>query len=504
MLSPEERGAARAALAAVLLAALSWALISWTRNVTVIPDVFPQEFYPAEALALEAAGLLLGTAAFAAAGGRGRARLGAAFGLSMSAIGWCASRWPQLARAIDLCGGIFAGPFIASILGTAFALTAAAVAAALLRKDVRPRAAVLVLAAAALWAAPTLATEAALTRWWGFGPRTLAEAAGVPTSDDAQTASVVRLVPNRARSTTRENARMSASLQDVRTDEPFSTGVELSPESISRLEAFVQRSGYRGVFAAEALDHVRRGWLLWWDAERALDAKMLSVPGRVHPDYRGALDLIKTGPVTAARFEKLEQLAAAAAADPRTGFEGVTQSQYIFEGFAACYARFNDEPKARAWLGRIDNLFLVMEKKVEVAQLQEFRSGQVTGSVLLDGRPAAAVMVGLFEEWQTTSTVPSARLLSGSTFPDNDGRFSFSDLGPGEYELALLGRPDDLRGRVLGSPGRFTVDAERPLAALAPIRVERDVLPAGQAFSPSGLPEAPEPVVPEPPGPWKR
>jgi hypothetical protein len=77
-------------------------------------------------------------------------------------------------------------------------------------------------------------------------------------------------------------------------------------------------------------------------------------------------------------------------------------------------------------------------------------------------------------------------------------------LGPGEYELALLGRPDDLRGRVLGSPGRFTVDAERPLAALAPIRVERDVLPAGQAFSPSGLPEAPEPVVPEPPGPWKR
>jgi hypothetical protein len=422
-------------------------LLAWTRSETLVLDMFPREYLPAEALGLEALGLLLGIAAFASAGGRGRARLGAAFGLSMSAIGWCASRWPQMSRAIDLCGGIFAGPFLSATFGTAFALTAAGVAAALLHKELRPRAPLLVLLAAALWAAPTLATEAALTRWWGYGPRTLAEAVGVPTSDEAQFASVVRLVPDRGRDVTREKARMAASLQDLRPGEPASTGVDLSPESVAKLEGFLRRSSYRGVFADEALDHVRRGWLMWWDAERALDAKMLSVPGRVLPDYRGALDLIKTGPMTADRYAKLEQLAAAAAEDPRTGFEGVTQSQYIFEGFAACYARFNDEPKARAWLAHIDNLFLVMEKKVEVAQLQEFRSGRVAGSVLLDGRPAGSVMVGLFEDWRTTTTASGTRLLSGSAFPDDDGNFSFSDLGPGEYELALLGRPEDLRGR---------------------------------------------------------
>ena len=457
-----------------------------------------------QALALQAAALALGAAAFASAGGKGRARLGASFGLVMSAVGWCASRWPQLARALDLSGATWVGPFLGGLAAPALALTAAAVAAALLLKDLKPRALVLVVWIAALWAVPTLATEATLARWWGLGPRTLAEAAGIPTSADAQVAAVVRLAPSRGRTTTRESVRMAASLQDLRPDEPPSTGVDLSPESLAKLESFLQRTGYRDVFAREALDHVRRGWLLWWDAEHALDAMMIAVPGRAHPDYRGALDLIKVGPMTAERFAKLTQLDAEATADPHTGFEQVTRSQYIFEGFAAAYARFGDEKNARRWLGHVDNLLLVTEKKVEVAPLEDFRSGQVSGSVLLDGRPAGGVMVGLFEIWRTTPTSSGLRLFSGSTFPDADGRFAFTDLGPGEYELALLGRPEDMRGRVTGSPGRFEVGYEHPSRALLPIAIERDVLPTPQAFSPGGLPEAPQPETPEPPLLWQK
>ena len=478
-------------------------LLTWTRDVTFVPDVFPLELEPTLAIALELLGLLLGLAAFAAAGGR-RARLGAVFGLVMSSIGWCASRWPQLARAMDLSGATWVGPFLGACAGPALAVTAAAVAAALLLKDMKPKALTLVVAAVLVWAVPTLGAEAALTRWWGMGPRTLSEAAGVPTGEDAQTPAVLRLAPNRGRTTTRENVRMSSSLQDLRPDEPVSTSVDLSPESLAKLEGFLQRSGFRGVFAAEALAHVRRGWLMWWDADHALDAMMISVPGRVHPDYRGALDLIKVGPMTADRFAKLEQLDAAATADPRTGFEQVTASQYIFEGFAACYARFGDEAKARRWLAHIDNLLLVTEKKVEVAPLEDFREGRVTGSVLLDGRPAGGVMVGLFEIWRTTPTSSGLRILSGSTFPDANGQFTFSDLGPGQYELGLLGRAEDMRGRVTGSPGRFEIGYDHPAAALLPIGIERDILPAGQAFSPGGLPEAPQPETPEPPLLWQK
>lgn len=488
---PEKNGRARTAAAAVLLALLAWTLLAWTQNVRYFPDPFPDELPPLKALFLQAAGVLLATAAFAAAGGRGRARLGAAFGLTLSAVGWCASRWPTLTRAIEMNGGTFAGPFLAALLGTAFALTAAAVAAALLLEGARSHALKLVALAALLWAVPTASVEFALTRWWGLGPRTLAEAAAIPTNDDAGTVTILRLTASRGFAVIRETARMAAQ------------NVDLSAESLTKIDLFLKRVGYRDVFAREAVEDLRRGWLLWWDTDRALDAMMISVPGRVHPDYRGALDLIKVGPMTAERYDKLEQLAAAAVPGSG-GFEQVTASQYIFEGFAAAYARFGDEPKARQWLARIDNLMMVSEKKLEIAPLEDFRSGRVTGSLLIDGRPAGAVQVGLFEIWRTTPTAPGARLLSAAAFPDENGGFAFSDLGPGEYELALLGRPEDLRGQVLGSPGRFELGDDHRVEALPPIRIERDVLPTPEAFAPSRLPEAPVPDVPEPPLLWRK
>ncbi len=441
--------------------------------MTLVPDVFPLEFEWVQALALQMAGLLLGVAAFSAAGGRGRARLGAAFGLVMSAIGWCASRWPQLSRAIDLSGATWVGPFLGSLVAPAFALTAAAVAAALLLKDLKPRAMVLVVAAAALWAVPTLATEAALTRWWGFGPRTLAEAAGIPTGDDVQTAVVLRLAPSRGHTTSRENVRMTSSLQDLRPDEPPSTGVDLSPESVAKLEGFLQRTGYRGVFAAEALAHVRRGWLMWWDAEHALNAMMLSVPGRVLPDYRGALDLIKVGPMTAERFAKLEQLDAAATADPHTGFTQVTASQYIFEGFAAAYARFGDEAKARRWLAHIDNFLLVTEKKVEVAPARGFpREARSRARSLLDGRPAGGdhgrAVRGLADDDDRRGRAPAV----GLDVPRRGRRLLL--LGPGARRVragpagprggparARDRQPRAHRGRLRPAVGRAAPDRNR-------------------------------------------
>ena len=59
-------------------------------------------------------------------------------------------------------------------------------------------------------------------------------------------------------------------------------------------------------------------------------------------------------------------------------------------------------------------------------------------------------------------------------------------------------------GRVSGSPGRFDIGYDHPTEALLPISIDRDVLPAPQAFSPSGLPEAPQPETPEPPLLWQK
>lgn len=478
----------RAPLAArlVLFGALSWVSLGWTVSARLFPDAFPLELSPADALSLQLASVALGAAAFAAARGRGGLAAGAAFGLISSAVGWCASRWPQLARAVELCGGAFLALVLTLLLTAALAASHAALAAALVREDWRPWSRRVVLALVAVWGLATFGADAALTRAWGFGPRSLAAAAGVPTNRESRTLAVAWLYPTRGRAYHVDARRMSSETTD------------LAPDSIDRLEAFLGRTRFRGVFASEALEAVRLGRLQWWDEERALDAMMISVPGRVHPDYLRALELLRAGPVTAERYAKLEQLSAATGRRVE-GFEKASDSQRIFEGFSAAYARFGNEEKAREWLERLDGLWAVSDKRIEVGSLEDLREGRVEGSVLLDERGATGLRVGLFAVWRSSATRTTHYWLSGSRVPDQDGRFYFDGLGPGPYVLALLGRPEDLRGAFSGAPGVFEVTYERPDVLLDPVRVRRPLEPSAEAFGPGGLPEARVPMVPEPP-----
>ncbi|MDD5304973.1 MAG: hypothetical protein PHS14_17890 [Elusimicrobia bacterium] len=470
----------------VLFGLLSWVSLGWTVNVRLFPDAFPLELPASEALQLQLGSVLLGAAAFAAARGRRGLAAGAAFGLISSAVGWCASRWPQLARAVELCGGVFLGVVLTTLLTTALAATHAALAAALIRDDWRPLSRRLVLSLVAVWALATFGADAALSRVWGYGPRSLAAAAGVPTNAASRTLAVAWLYPTRNRSYHVDARRMSSETTD------------LAPDSIDRIEAFLERTRFRGVFTSEALEAVRLGRLQWWDEERALDALMISVPGRVHPDYLRALDLLRAGPVSAERFAKLEQLSAATGRRVE-GFEKGSDSQRIFEGFSAAYARFGDEAKAREWLTRLDGLWAVSDKRIEVGSLEDLREGRVEGSALLDDRGAIGLRVGLFMVWRSSATQTTHYWLSGSRVPDQDGKFYFDGLGPGRYALALLGRPEDLRGSFAGLPGLFEVTYERPDVLLNPIRIQRELEPSGDSFGPAGLPEARVPMVPEPP-----
>jgi hypothetical protein len=470
----------------ILFFLLSYISLGWTSNVRLFPDAFPLELPANEALGLQLATTVLGAAAFAAARGRRGLAAGAAFGLIASAVGWCASRWPQLARAIELCGGVFAGVMITALLTTALAATHAALAAALVREDWRPASRRIVLSVVAVWALATFGAEAALSRVWGFGPRSLAAAAGVPTNHESRALAVAWLYPTRGRSYHVDARRMSSETTD------------LAPDSINRIEGFLDSNRFRGVFTSEAVDSVRLGRLQWWDEEAALDAMMISVPGRVHPDYLRALELLRAGPVTAERYGKLEQLAAATGRRVE-GFEKAGESQRIFEGFSAVYARFGDEVKAREWLAKLDGLWAVSEKRIEAGSLEDLREGRVEGTVLLDDRGASSMRVGLFMVWTSSATKVTHYWLSGSRVPDQDGKVYFDGLGPGRYTLALLGRPEELRGAYAGVPGFFEVTYERPDVLLNPVRISRELEPSTDSFGPGGLPEGRVPLVPEPP-----
>jgi hypothetical protein len=344
-----------------------------------------------------------------------------------------------------------------------------ATAAACLHPDFRG-ARLRVLAALLLaWAVPTALAEWRLRSAWDFGPETLAQAAGVPPAAAAAQVEAAVLRPSAGGAAFRWERRTQAA-----------EGVDASPENLERLTAYLKEHGHRSVFARQALAAVRRGWLLWWDADRALEAAALRVPGRCAPDYRMALALIAAGPLTPARYGMLARLDAGAAASP-DGFEDVSRAQLAFEAFSAAFARFDDEPRAQYWLNRVGNLWPINDKKVEVTPLQSLRSGAVYGAVLIAGRPASSLRVGLFLETTSEVTKKTTYSLSASAFPDSDGNFAFRYLGSGRYHLELQGTPEQLRGDILGSPGIIEFSESSPLARLASIRIYPQGHPAGEA-----------------------
>jgi hypothetical protein len=133
------------------------------------------------------------------------------------------------------------------------------------------------------------------------------------------------------------------------------------------------------------------------------------------------------------------------------------------------------------WLGRVGNLWPIMEKKVEVPPLQSLRSGLVQGTLLSDGRPAPSVRVGLFLETTSEVSQKTTFSLSAAALPDAAGNFRFEHLGSGRYHLELQGAPEQMRGDILGSPGLIELSEDSFVARLKPIRIYTRGQPAGEA-----------------------
>jgi hypothetical protein len=399
-----------------------------------------------------------GAVAFGSLGGARNWAKGALCGALFSALGYCGYRWLIIAAAWRLLGS-FSGTFILYTMPFWLSVACAVVATALLQRDFavyRWRIIGLMLLA---WYGGAIGAHRRLETGFDFGPRSLAAAAGLSSSESPAQIAVVRLDPSNA----------VYELKPAQVD-----GVDVNQKNLVRLYDYLEAKKFRTIFLKQALKVLRQGWLFWWDPERALKAATLSSPGRVVPDYRLALGLLKAGPQSRDRYDALRALSSAAK-DRKAGFEDVTGSQYIFEGFSAAYARFGEEEMARWWLIKIDNLWPIYEKRIEVTPVEQMHDGAVTGTVMISSAPANGMLVGLF--YVGTSTAPetwrSSGTLSDSMLADAQGRFGFGQLGPGHYYLGLMGSPDDLRGRVHDEPGVFELSADTRAAHFAPILIDR-------------------------------
>lgn len=385
-----------------------------------------------------------------------QAAAGLALGVLSGGLGLAGYHWLVCARAWKILGW-FCGPFTEAVLAPILAASAVFAGLILVGDDWKPARFRILPALLLLWTIPP-----ALTRWrlesaWGYGPASLARAAGVPPAAEAEKAAVAWLRPFGDKSYRLDEVPVAAASLDA------------SAESLERLEAFLNIRRFRHLFWREGVEVLRRGWLSRWDSQRALDAALLREEGLFAPDYRSALALLRAGPVTIERYQRLVALSESTG-ERREGFESVNQSQLIYEAFSAAYARFGDEEGAREWLYRVDRLWPIYDKKIEAAPLESFHEGEIEGWVLVDGKPAGDLRVGLF--FVASSSAP-AGILSSSQLPDENGRFHFSRLGTGSYYLALRGAPARLRGRIASTPGLVVLSAEEPAAVLNAVRVER-------------------------------
>ncbi|MBI4375910.1 MAG: carboxypeptidase regulatory-like domain-containing protein [Elusimicrobia bacterium] len=381
----------------------------------------------------------------------GYALAGSILGLFPAFLGLCARLWLEMTQAGSLLGSAVAS-LIMPAIPWALLLCCALWSWAWMRPI---RTAVITAALlACAWALPPAAGLAWLGWRWDFGPRDLSEAAGLarPSWAVASALTILHMRPV-------EKGAFRVELLSSAWN-----GLELSRDNLEAIERYWERRDGRTVFARQALKALRHGWLLWKEEGRALDAAMRHLPGIEPPDYRLALGLIYASPITPDNLGKLEELAELARMRP-DGFERVLQSQYIFEAFASAFARYGDEAGARQWLRRIDGLWPLYEKKIEVAPLETFRDGWIEGRVIRR-RSAAWAKVVLFHLQAEEAT------LSASFRLDPSGRFRFSGLGSGSYYLALLADGQQLSGPLHPSPGAIELNPEQPTVVLPPIVAE--------------------------------
>ncbi|MBI2363072.1 MAG: carboxypeptidase regulatory-like domain-containing protein, partial [Elusimicrobia bacterium] len=316
--------------------------------------------------------------------------------------------------------------------------------------------------ALALWVLPGGAAEAYLRLAWDYGRPGLADAAGVRKASEAdKLALVVLALPDGAPGVQRREEAMTAE------------GLAVSRHELAAVRRYLEKQGYQTVFVGAALRYLRRGWELMWDPGGAMDADLVRLGPRFPPDHEAFLRSILVAPATPENYGRLENLARSA---DTLHSASVKKAGNLFQGLSDAYARFGDLKNSNLWLGRIRKLWPLYDDDVNVDPVEDIHDGRVSGSVTFNGRPASAVQVGLFMQTSTSTAVSAKGPLVASAWPDAEGAFSFTDLTPGRYYLALRSDPillGDPRIEAVFSPGVFRLAPGAMDRELFPIRLQR-------------------------------
>jgi hypothetical protein len=255
------------------------------------------------------------------------------------------------------------------------------------------------------------------------------------------------------------------------------TGVEANPQTRERVWRYLREHNFRSYHTEEAFMHLYDCAALDWDPVASLEVAFANAercPSSRPVFVELLLGKLSACPITPETRRFLDRLA-----DSRFFQHPHPNSR---RNVGDLYWKFGDRQKAEEWFRRVP---------VGPQDLQHIKkdpllltNGVVTGSLFLNGKPAAGLRVGVVP-WGNRFELLGARLPFAQRFivkgvtTDAQGRFRLDRLPAAIYALVVAAPARDIPPRpnavkVTNLPGRIDLGRTRPSRDVGRIEIEVD------------------------------
>jgi hypothetical protein len=284
---------------------------------------------------------------------------------------------------------------------------------------------------------------------YDLNKRSLAEAVGIPEKG-RESKTVIALMPEKP---VLQEWPMQAGVLIDRWNFSKKT-VELSYENLKKIEEYLRNHKEGSVFYWTGLEVLVNGYNWFWDTERGIDQMFRNSPYAYVPRMQ-LLGRLRYVPVTLENEKYLRDFA-----DETKWHVGKRAALWLAEAFM----HFGHADEAKKWAEKAKAKGTDMSKATFLTE-PVFTDGTMRGAFKVNGVPLAGAKVALVayrdkDNWGITSITTliirlDTRLVDVRT-TDAAGKFTFANLGKGEYILAVMTDKETVHYGL--APGQFKVE----------------------------------------------
>ncbi len=211
--------------------------------------------------------------------------------------------------------------------------------------------------------------------------------------------------------------------------------IELSYENLKKVEKFITEREDGSIFRYAAFDILYNGYYRLWDVEKGLE-KQYNASYHMFMPRVFLLNQLQDLPITEKNLRYLREFS--------DGKHFVIGGRSAFV-VSKAYVHFGQFAEAEKWLIRTKSGEIQHYLKEE---LQEYKipekvllDGKISGTISINQTPASNIKIALFkdrDEFLDFKGLMLPRNLLDSRIIKEDGKFEFTNLGSGDYMLAIM------------------------------------------------------------------